>query len=217
VQALRRDISHLLSLLDHSPSAKRDKDALLLEEHSGLIRPIWAETLRLGRLPDPAELDPDTCEKIADRLGSIREAVRLAQTAFGVDALKEARTSRIDDLKVYFSLNLFSRRKPYRVLPVELQRDVKGFFGSYKNADSAGRELLFSVGDPSTIGKACEQASKSGLGFLDGDHSLQLDASLVDRLPAPLRVYTGCGEVLYGDIDDADLVKFTSNRISLPF
>jgi DNA phosphorothioation-associated putative methyltransferase len=55
--------------------------------------------------------------------------------------------------------------------------------------------------------KACEQASKNGLGFLDGDHSLQLDASLVDRFPAPLRVYIGCGEVLYGDIDDADLVK----------
>jgi DNA phosphorothioation-associated putative methyltransferase len=30
---------------------------------------------------------------------------------------------------------------------------------------------------------------------------------LVDRLPAPLRVYTGCGEVLDGNIDDADLVK----------
>jgi len=45
------------------------------------------------------------------------------------------------------------------------------------------------------------------VGFLDRDHSLQLDASLVDRLPAPSRVYTACGEVLYGDIDDADLVK----------
>src|ERR1700730_9323541 len=82
-------------------------------------------------------------------------------------------------LDVHFSLNLFSRRKPYRVFPVELQRDVKAFFGSYKNADSAGRELLFSVGDPSTIAKACHQASKNGLGFLDRDHSLQLDASLV--------------------------------------
>ena len=184
------DISHLLSLLDHSPRDKRDKEALLLEEHSGLIRLIWAETLRLGRLPDPAELDPDTSEKIANRLGSIREAVRLAQTAFGTDALNQARASRIDDLKVYFSLNLFSRRKAYRVLPVELQRDVKAFFGSYKSADSAGRETLFSVGNPSTIAKACEQASKNGLGFLYGDHSLQLDASLVDRLPAPFaRLY----------------------------
>jgi hypothetical protein len=59
----------------------------------------------------------------------------------------------------------------------------------------------------STIAKACNQASKNGLAFLDGDHSLQLDASLVDRLPAPLRVYIACGEVLYGDIDDADLVS----------
>jgi DNA phosphorothioation-associated putative methyltransferase len=67
--------------------------------------------------------------------------------------------------------------------------------------------LLFSVGDPSTIAKACEQASKNGWGFLDRDHSLQLDAGLIDRLPAPLRVYIGCGEMLYGDIDDADVVK----------
>lgn len=113
----------------------------------------------------------------------------------------------MDDLRVYFSLNLFSRRKPYQVLPSELQRDVKAFFGSYKNADTAGRETLFSVGDPSTIRKASEEASKNGVGFLDGDHSLQLDASLVDRLPAALRVYIGCGEMLYGDIGDADLVK----------
>ena len=159
------DISHLLSLLDHSRRDKRDKDALLLEEHSDLISPIWAETLRLGRLPDPGELDPDSCEKVANRLGSIREAVRLAQTTFGADALKQARASRIDDLKVYFSLNLFSRRKQYRVLPVELQRDVKAFFGSYKSADFAGREMLFSVGDPSTIAKACEQASKKWVGL----------------------------------------------------
>jgi DNA phosphorothioation-associated putative methyltransferase len=74
-------------------------------------------------------------------------------------------------------------------------------------AARTGRELLFSVGDPSTIAKACHQASENGLGFLDRDHSLQLDASLIDPLPAPLRVYIACGEVLYGDIDDADLVK----------
>jgi hypothetical protein len=75
------------------------------------------------------------------------------------------RASRIDDLKVYFSLNLFSRRKAYRVLPVELQRDVKAFFGSYKSADSAGREMLFSVGNPSTIAKALRTSVKKWLGL----------------------------------------------------
>jgi DNA phosphorothioation-associated putative methyltransferase len=201
-----RDISHLLSLLDRPSGKNQEKDALLLKEHSELITSIWAEMLRLGRLPDPNELDPDIYKKVADRLGSLRTVARLAESSFGTDALKEARVSRIDDLKVYFSLNLFSRRKPYHILPVELQRDIKAFFGNYKNADSAGRETLFSVGDPSTIVSACEQASKSGVGFLDG-HSLQLDTRLVERLPAALRVYIGCAEVLYGDIDDANLVK----------
>jgi DNA phosphorothioation-associated putative methyltransferase len=201
-----RDVSHLLLRFDQPSKEKKDRDTLLVQEHSDLIKPIWEEMLRLGRLPDPTELDTDISEKVVNRLGSLRTAARLAQAVFGMDALKEARASRIDDLRVYFSLNLFSRRKPYHVLPTELQRDIKAFFGNYKNADATGRETLFSVGDPSIVASACAQASKSGVGFLDG-HSLQLDARLVDRLPVALRVYIGCGEVLYGDIDDANLVK----------
>ena len=39
----------------------------------------------------------------------------------------------------------------------------------------------------------------------------------VDRLPAILRVYVGCAGVLYGDLDDVELVKIhcTSPKVSL--
>ena len=45
------------------------------------------------------------------------------------------------------------------------------------------------------------------MGFLDGMHSLQVHSVLVEQLPPQLRTYVGCAEKLYGDIEQADLVK----------
>jgi DNA phosphorothioation-associated putative methyltransferase len=58
-----------------------------------------------------------------------------------------------------------------------------------------------------------------GNGHLFEQHSLQIHAELIDRLPAILRVYVGCAEKLYGSIDSeaADLVKIhvQSGKLSL--
>ena len=173
--------------------------------------------LELGRLPDPTELANIEAEEIQNRLGSFRTAARLAQLTYNPEAVAEARQSRIDDLRVYFSLNFFSQRKPYKHLPDPLRRDIKAFFGNYRAAQDLGRELLFSVANTEAILAACQAASEEGLGHLNGSHSLQLHASIVDRLPATLRVYLGCAEVLYGDLDDIDLVKIhiQSGKVSL--
>lgn len=55
------------------------------------------------------------------------------------------------------------------------------------------------------------------MGWLDGDHALQLHASLVPRLPAVLRAYVGCASRLYGEVEAADLVKIhvQSGKLSL--
>ncbi len=47
--------------------------------------------------------------------------------------------------------------------------------------------------------------------------SLQLHTSLVEQLPTLLRVYIGCGTVLYGDVTSADLIKIHigSGKLSL--
>jgi len=69
------------------------------------------------------------------------------------------------------------------------------------------RDLLFSVGDTQVIHQACVESAQSGIGFLDGTHSLQVHSDLVEQLPPQLRTYVGCAEKLYGDIEQADLVK----------
>ena len=144
---------------------------------------------------------------IDQELGSVRRAAQLTQIGFDPQSFNSSRLSRIDDLTVYFALNLFNRRQPYTQLPKELQRDVNVFFQSYRVAQDLGRDLLFSVGEPETIYNACLEASEHNIGFLDGTHSLQLHSDLVEKLPAPLRTYVGCAEKLYGDVDQADLVK----------
>jgi DNA phosphorothioation-associated putative methyltransferase len=65
--------------------------------------------------------------------------------------------------------------------------------------------------------EACHEAASDGLGYLDGDHSLQLHAPLVRELPPVLRVLVGCAAQLYGEVEAADLVKIhmQSRKLSL--
>jgi len=55
------------------------------------------------------------------------------------------------------------------------------------------------------------------MGWLDPGRSLQLHASLVERLPPLLRIYVGAAAVLYGDCRHADLLKIhiASGKVSL--
>ena len=101
----------------------------------------------------------------------------------------------------------FQQRKPHRHLEAGPQRDVKAFFGDYRNALEAGRDLLFAAGSPEHLAEACRLAAEQGLGWLEEGHSLQLHTSLIPQLSPLLRVYVGCGLKLYGDPGDADLIK----------
>ncbi|NYZ14802.1 DNA phosphorothioation-associated putative methyltransferase [Azospirillum sp. RWY-5-1] len=180
----------------------------LAERHRDVLAALWGAALDLGRMPTPEELPAGVSEAVMGGIGTIRRAFGMAEGLFGGEGdLSRARDARTADLTVYFALNLFNRRQAYGELPPELQRDVKAFFGSLKDAETAGRELLFSLGRPETVGAACREAAALGLGHLDGDHSLLLDARLADRLPAPLRAYIGCAEKLYGSVDGADVLK----------
>jgi len=205
----RPDISHLLAIAPPPAAKPPSQEERLLETARPEIEATWRRALELGRLPHPDELDGATAEALSENVGSIRKAAQLAQRLYDPGGLKEARERRVADVTVYFALNLFKQRQRYRELPPELQRDIKAFFGSYSQAESAGRQLLFSLGKPETILETCEEAAAADLGHLFGDHSLQLHTALIERLPPTLRTYIGCAEVLYGDIgpDNADLVK----------
>jgi DNA phosphorothioation-associated putative methyltransferase len=120
-------------------------------------------------------------------------------------------------LLVFLSLNLFERRRSLGHLSESLRKDVKAFFGSYANATTEAQQLLFATGKPAAIEEACRRAGDLSLGYLDADHSLQFHSSVTQQLPAILRVYIGCASRLYGDVDNADLVKvhIRSGKLSL--
>jgi DNA phosphorothioation-associated putative methyltransferase len=126
-----------------------------------------------------------------------------------VDAelLEKAGADRREDLLVYFALEMFSGRQPYRQLQKSLQLDIREFFDSHANAQIEARNLLFSTGDTDAIREACEAFADEELGYISGGEQMLLHASTLDLLPPILRCYIGCAGVLYGDISTADLVK----------
>lgn len=194
---------------------RRDRVAERYDAHRGPLDRLWALCLALGRRPD--KLEVDDLVVLTEGFGSLANALRFIEGRNDHADIERAAASRTADLEVYFALNQFERRRPYKHLERGLQKDIKAFFGDYAAAQNSARALLFQIADVSVIGQACQQAAERGLGWLEEGKSLQLHVSLVEQLPPLLRVYVGCAAVLYGDYHNADLVKIHigSGKVSL--
>jgi hypothetical protein len=131
--------------------------------------------------------------------------------------LEQARQTRINDLLSYFALQTFSKRKSYKHLDSTLQKDIKAFFGDYKNATTTAEAVLFQIGKAELIASVCQQAAEQGLGYLDDNNALHLHTSVVEQLPALLRIYIACATLLYGDLEQTDVIKIhsQSGKLSL--
>ena len=180
-----------------------------------LVDPLWQQTLELGRLPDKTEIN--NLIELTQNFGTIKKALRFMLDQFDTALLETARQNRIDDLLTYFALQAFSKRKAYKHLEIGLQKDIKAFFGDYQNAVATAQSVLFQISNVELIADASRQATEQGLGYLNADNALHLHPSMVKRLPALLRIYIGCATILYGDIEQADLIKIhsQSGKLSL--
>ena len=174
-------------------------------QHSELLEAFWDAWLEFGRPLKHGEYSREG--ELREKLGTPNRVMRYLRTERGEDDLQVAAEARRADLLVYLALNLFARRRSFYGLSDRLQRDVKWFFGSYAEATAGAKRLLFSIADTRAIHAECVRAAGDGLGWLDGQHSLQLDSRLINDLPPILRVYVGCAAILYGDPEEADLVK----------
>lgn len=185
------------------------------ELHRDLVDAFWESCLELGRLPEVEEFERSA--HVRDALGVPASVLKSLLKERGDGQLVIARAARRDDLLVFLALNLFEGRKSFGSLPDRVRYDVKGFFGSFQSAQTEAQALLFSAGDTRAILESCRAAAARELGFLDGTHSLQIHASLTPELPALLRVYLGCAARLYGDLENADVVKIhiQSGKVSL--
>lgn len=188
----------------------------LVERNQELFDDFWQTCLNLGRIPANPEFEfSDRLRQVA---GSHRKAYEALIDVYDDEDFIQAQKTRKDDLLVYFALGLFRQRKPYTHMPDGLRRDLKAFFTNYSTALDQAKELLFSVGDPVNIKKACIKAYDTlGCGVIEEGHSYTLLRELIGELPPSLRVYIGCATQLYGDINDIDLVKIhmTSGKVTL--
>lgn len=177
----------------------------MLAEHHALIDALWQAILALGRIPESLEFA--NYASSIEAFGSWGRATRFVLEVKEPAEFALAADERRADLLVFLALQLFSKRRRYGHLEEGLQRDIKAHFGDYQNAIASAQALLLSVAEPVVLDDACRAARAKGLGYYVESDYLQLHASLIERLPAVLRVYVGCGSILYGELDGTDLIK----------
>ncbi|MGH9424850.1 MAG: DNA phosphorothioation-associated putative methyltransferase, partial [Terriglobia bacterium] len=193
-------------LISRLPKPTRaEQEQAFYNTHRELLESLWETWLELGRKPELDEVERRT--DIENVFGSLGKALRFLDRFHGTEAVTAAFRSRKEDLTVYFALQQFEQRKTSPAFSEELRRDIRTFFGSYQNAQAEARQLLFSAGNRELVRQLCREVANNGLGWLEKDRALYLHTTLVERLPAVLRVYVGCASYLYGDVTSADVIK----------
>lgn len=186
-----------------------------LDEHKSAVEAVWQRWLEGGREPFPDECVEQAA--LIAAFGSWRRVLRVALLTHSAPALEQARDQRRDDLIVFLALRLFQGKKPYRQWDIGIQRSIKAHFGDYETALAIAHEALREVAQPALLDEAARCASEEGLGYYVPSDYLQLESGLISRLPVRLRLYVGCGSVLYGDLSPVDVVKIhlRSGKLSL--
>ncbi len=195
----------------YSAPSPRQRITLSLDENRDLLQPLLDFLVERGRAPVAGELPSAT--EIGQRFGSIERAIRLLSHSTDASAWEKSALRRQRDLLVYLALGALRKTPRFSALPQDLQADIRAFFGSYTGATTLGRELLFAAGDQAAIAREC---ASSPIGKLTPE-ALYVHVSAVAELPVLLRVYEGCGRVLYGDVPGATLVKLRRDKPAVSF
>lgn len=182
-----------------------DKNQRIYERHKDLFRNFWKETLKKGRLPRKNETS--IAQEVTSTIGSIAKAYRIIADDKRISDLDLAAQQRKEDLLVFLALGEFQKRKSFNSLNPSLRNDIKYFLESYSNAKKIALNNLHSCGDTNLLLKTSLDASKAGLGYFDGRFAFTFEVKQLPNLPLVLRIYVGCASQLYGDIDEANLIK----------
>lgn len=185
----------------------------LYAAHKDLLDEFWSRTLELGRLPRAGEFARE--QELREVAGSPRTVHRMFVDHYGVDAYEAACRQRKEDLLVYLALANFRKRIPLKHLDERLRIDLDTHFGSYADAQAAGLSLLLSLREAEALQK---EATRLPFGWWDDrEGHFTIHRSLFERLPPSLRVLVECGALLYGNPQEADLIKLHVRSHKLTF
>ncbi|KXI29586.1 DNA phosphorothioation-associated putative methyltransferase [Paraglaciecola hydrolytica] len=199
--------------LNKAPS-KTEKLNLLIEQQYELIERFWNMTLELGRLPTADEFAEFA--HIIEHFGSAKKLLNLIMDDDRKAQFDQAKASRKEDYLVYFALALFSKRKTYSSMPEAQKRDIKSLFISVLAGQDEAKEWLFAIADYDLLNAAIEQARVNIPSIHNVGHSLLIQSKFINELPLILRIYIGAAAMMYGDWNEADVVKIhvTSGKVT---
>ena len=182
-------------------SASLSSVELSIEKHKELLQPVIVFFEQRGRAPADDELAD--CEAIRERFGSVRRALRLIERGHDPETWKQIVLHRGQDLLLFLALARFEGRPLFGQLPLEVRRDIKGLFSTYRNACEQADVALLAVGEMPRVLRA---AQRSPVGKMTPS-AIYVHESALDSLPPLLRLYEGCARRYIGRVEEANLVK----------
>ena len=199
--------------LNKAPS-KSDRTLLLLEQHYQLVESFWNTVLEYGRIPASDEFS--NTDKVVEFFGSAKKLFNLLMTIERKNQFEKAKQARREDYLVYFALGLFSKRQVYKDMPDGKKRDIKALFTSTNSGREEARELLFKIADNKLLQQQIAKATQCIPSIHNVGHSLLIQSIYINELPLLLRVYVGAAAVMYGDWNEADVIKIhvTSGKVT---
>lgn len=178
------------------------------EELSGDLLAILVGWLHSrGRLP-VAEEAPDVAGRARRAFGSMARARDAAAAAAEPAVVAGARHRRQVDLLVLLAVEAFHGGRTLSALPPAYQADCRALYDSFRIACARSDWLLWALSQPDQLRRAVRA---SRVGKLTPT-ALYVHTRAERQLPATLRVYAVCGELVAGRPPTANLLKLHHDR-----
>jgi DNA phosphorothioation-associated putative methyltransferase len=171
-----------------------------------------ALTKKLGRVPIESEFP--SFAKLIDRFGPPQRIERIIAGIVDNSVLEVVREKTRERILTYLGMMRLQGMKapPIRMLPPEVQADIKMLWTNYKAADEAGTAFLFRLGKPELIKEACLRAPIGKK--LPEDFYVHKSAE--GQLPALLSLLIFAARQVVGELD-YDLVKIATEGRKVSF
>jgi DNA phosphorothioation-associated putative methyltransferase len=193
-------------------SVRISRASQLYDEHRQVLEELMGFFSDRGRLPAQGEV-PSLQADIATAIGSLRRAWSIVEKVTDREAWMSVAEARRTDVLVNLALLKLNRRPNFAALPAALRFDIRALLGSYKEAVRQADDLLFSAGNLQLVSTL---ASKSPVGKRLPT-AFYIHESAIELLPASLRVYEGCARWLVGTVDNANIVKFATDKAKVSY
>jgi DNA phosphorothioation-associated putative methyltransferase len=180
-------------------------------EYAELLQPLMEFMTQKGRLPMKGEFDRET--EIIREFGSYRRAYQVILQVTNKADWDEITERRRQDLRLYLALERFDADSSPHQLSQQLKEDIKGLFGSHKQAYHEANMMLYSLGKLEYL---AEVAMTHPIGKKD-NHSLTVHISTLETLDPLLRLYEGCASRTIGRLEEANAISFSFKQPKITY